>query len=53
MARYEVLVTRTEYISFELEAASAEDAERRYLMEGDETASRTGELTVTEVRPLA
>ncbi|MEW2260769.1 hypothetical protein [Streptomyces sp. NPDC047869] len=38
---YEVTVLRTEMIAFRLLAASAQDAEERYLMDGEETGSET------------
>ena len=52
MPRYSVTVTRTESITFELDAASPEDAEERYLMDGDEVGSSTGSLQVESVTAL-
>jgi hypothetical protein len=43
MAAYVVEVLRTERIFFEIDAADREDAERRYLMDGDETGSESVE----------
>ncbi|MFB6881444.1 hypothetical protein ACFCY8_11495 [Streptomyces noursei] len=50
MAQFEVIATRTEVIRFVILADSAEDAEERYLMDGDETDSKTAaQLRVTRV----
>lgn len=49
MAEYEVIVTRTELITFVVEADSAADAEDRYLGEGDEVASRTDTITIQSI----
>ncbi|MFC8248318.1 hypothetical protein [Streptomyces chartreusis] len=46
---YIVNITRTEAIEFEVEAKSEEDAEERYLMDGDETGSETVSTTVNSV----
>ncbi|MGW6792399.1 hypothetical protein [Streptomyces chartreusis] len=46
---YTVTITRTEAIEFEVEAESEEDAEERYLMDGDETGSETVSTTVNSV----
>ena len=46
MALYEVIITRTEEISFVLEAKDADDATERYLMDGDETGSVTSAMEV-------
>ncbi|MFD6334889.1 hypothetical protein ACFWGI_35670 [Streptomyces niveus] len=46
---YEVTVFRTEVITFTLRASSAQDAEQRYLVDGDESASETVELRVDSV----
>ncbi|WP_435060370.1 hypothetical protein [Streptomyces sp. bgisy060] len=43
---YEVTVFRTEVITFTLTAVSAQDAEERYLLDGEETGSDTVELRV-------
>ncbi|MFJ4526195.1 hypothetical protein ACIP4Y_35655 [Streptomyces sp. NPDC088810] len=43
---FEVTVVRTEMITFTLRAASGQDAEERYLMDGEETGSETVELRV-------
>lgn len=52
MAQYEVTVTRTETIVFALDAESPEDAENRYLMDGDEIASYSGQPSVERVTPV-
>lgn len=39
MKDYIVTVQRTEWISFRVRASSPQDAEERYLMDGDEIAS--------------
>ncbi|MFD4588318.1 hypothetical protein [Streptomyces sp. NPDC058434] len=49
MGQFEVIVTRTETIRFTLAAASAQDAEARYLLDGSETDSRTSALHVEHV----
>ncbi|WP_331763486.1 hypothetical protein [Streptomyces anthocyanicus] len=41
MPKYEVLFTRTGRISVEVDAVSAQDAEERYLSDGDKTGSKT------------
>ncbi|GAA2720522.1 MULTISPECIES: hypothetical protein [Streptomyces] len=46
---YEVTVFRTEMITFTLTAVSAQDAEERYLLDGDETGSDTVELRVDTI----
>ncbi|MEV6683384.1 hypothetical protein AB0N09_42020 [Streptomyces erythrochromogenes] len=43
---YEVTVFRTEMITFRLRAASTQDAEERYLTDGEETGSATVSLNV-------
>ncbi|MCX4826905.1 hypothetical protein OG883_45545 [Streptomyces sp. NBC_01142] len=43
---YEVTVFRTEMITFTLSAASAQDAEERYLMDGEEIGSETVKMRV-------
>lgn len=48
---YEVIITRTEKISFVLEATDADDATDRYLADGEETASTTTALTVLSASP--
>jgi hypothetical protein len=47
---YEVTVLRSEMITFTLPAASAQDAEERYLMDGEETGSITVELRVDSTK---
>lgn len=47
--KWQVTVLRTERITFELEAADKDDAERRYLMDGDETDSETTSTSIEEV----
>lgn len=49
MTRYVVTVNRTEQIAFGLEADSQEDAESRYLMDGDEIGSATISTVVVSV----
>ena len=49
MAKYVVKILRTETIHFEIEAQDKEDAEIRYLLDGDETDSRTERIEVLEV----
>ncbi|MER5372560.1 hypothetical protein [Streptomyces sp. NPDC002553] len=46
MDAYEVTVLRTEMITFTLTAVSAQDAKERYLLDGEETCSKTVELRV-------
>lgn len=50
MALYEVTASRTESIMFVVDADSPEDAEARYLIDGDEVASKTVELSVGTVQ---
>ncbi|MFJ1874164.1 hypothetical protein [Streptomyces chartreusis] len=52
---YTVNITRMEVIEFEIDAESEEEAEERYLMDGDETGSETVSTTVNSVTasPLA
>jgi len=47
---YEVTVFRTEKITFTLRATSEQDAENRYLLDGEETASKTVELRVDSTK---
>ena len=49
MAKYEVSFARTELITVEVEAVSAQDAEERYLLDGDETGSKTIGMNVESV----
>ena len=49
MPRYTVEISRTETITYSVEATSAEDAEARYLMDGEETGSETASLSVESV----
>ncbi|MFB7341277.1 hypothetical protein ACFCZ6_14565 [Streptomyces hydrogenans] len=49
MPRCEVVVSQTETISFSIEAASAEAAEERHLMDGVETGSATTSHSVESV----
>ena len=51
--KYVVRTVRTEYVDYELEASSSEDAEERYLMEGDEVHSDSNGDEVLEVLPAA
>lgn len=46
---YEVVIVRTEIIAFRLAATSAEDAEERYLMDGDEVGSETESIRVDSI----
>ncbi|MEU6290203.1 hypothetical protein [Streptomyces sp. NPDC046988] len=46
---YEVTVFRTEMITFTLTAVSAQDAEERYLLDGEETGSDTVKLRVDSI----
>ena len=46
---FEVTITRTERITFEIDAENDEDAEARYLTDGDEVWSRTLDLKVLEI----
>lgn len=50
---YEVTVSRTETITFCLLAVSAQDAEGRYLTDGEEIGSDTVELRVDSVERQA
>jgi hypothetical protein len=49
-SKYTVTVLRTERIAFTLDAENAQDAEDRYLMDGDEGNSETvsTEIEITE-----
>ncbi|WP_159027614.1 MULTISPECIES: hypothetical protein [unclassified Streptomyces] len=47
---YEVTVLRTEMISYTLRATSAQDAENRYLTDGEETGSKTVDLSVNAIQ---
>ncbi|MGW3928725.1 hypothetical protein ACWECC_11545 [Streptomyces microflavus] len=47
---YEVTVFRTEMITFTLPAASAQDAEERYLMDGEESGSETVAMRVDSTK---
>jgi hypothetical protein len=49
MPTYEVTVARTELIAFEVDAPDADQAEDRYLMDGEETGSKTGSTVVESV----
>ncbi|MDF3303070.1 hypothetical protein [Streptomyces tropicalis] len=49
---YEVIVLRTERISFTLTASSVQDATDHYLIDGDETASTTTATSIETVRRL-
>jgi len=46
---YEVTISRTEIITFRLKATSPEDAEERYLMDGEEVRSKTSGTTIESV----
>ncbi|MYX26824.1 hypothetical protein GTY75_09105 [Streptomyces sp. SID8381] len=50
---YTVTVSRSELITFEVLADSPEDAEARYLPDGEETGSKTLGLEVLSVEPTA
>ncbi|MGW3954617.1 hypothetical protein ACWEKM_27630 [Streptomyces sp. NPDC004752] len=50
MDSYEVTVFRTEMITFTLRADSAQDAEERYLLDGEETDSETVGLRVDSTK---
>lgn len=50
--QYEVTVTRTETIVFAIDADSPEDAENRYLTDGGEIASYSGQPKVERVTPV-
>lgn len=52
MGKYRVVVERSERISFLIDATSAEDAEERYLMDGDEDWSKTFDTVVTGVEAI-
>ncbi|MFE1289708.1 hypothetical protein [Streptomyces sp. NPDC058751] len=51
LRQYTVLIHRTEAISFRLTAESPEDAEARYLGDGDETGSETVATEVQFIGP--
>lgn len=51
--KYVVRTSRTEAIDYELEADSPEDAEERYMMDGDEIASDTTDTYLLEVMPAS
>lgn len=46
---YQVTLFRTEMITFTLTAVSAQDAEERYLLDGEEIGSDTVELRVDTI----
>lgn len=46
---YRVTTTRTEEISFDVEAQSAEDAKARFLYDGDEVYASTTSTVITNV----
>lgn len=47
--RYRLVIERTEVITFEVDADSPDQAEDRYLMDGDEVMSRTVETVVLSI----
>ncbi|WP_431881931.1 hypothetical protein [Micromonospora chalcea] len=49
MPKFVVTTLRTERISYEVDAVSKEDAEARYLMDGEEVVSET---TSTEIESV-
>jgi hypothetical protein len=49
MPIYDVTISRTELITFRLEAADSADADARALADGDEEASRTTDETTVSV----
>jgi hypothetical protein len=49
---YEVTVYRAEVITYRLLAVSAQDAEERYLLDGEEESSETDELRVDATQLL-
>lgn len=51
--KYVVRTSRTESIDYEIEASSEEDAEERYLMDGEEIASDSEGSDVLEVMTRA
>jgi hypothetical protein len=50
MPHYHVNVRRTEDITFAVEADSPEDAEARYLRDGDEIASSTDAFVIIDIQ---
>lgn len=48
---YTVTTSRTELITYEILADSPQDAEERYLTDGEETGSKTTALEVDSVEP--
>ncbi|MFE7116572.1 hypothetical protein ACFU99_14285 [Streptomyces sp. NPDC057654] len=53
MGWYEVIVVRSERITFTLRADSVQDAEERYLLDGEETSSESlGQPDVESVKQL-
>ncbi len=52
MPHFEVHVRRTEDITFAIEADDREDAEARYLSDGEEIASSTDALSVIEIEEV-
>lgn len=53
MPKFRVAVRRTEIIHFELEAASAEEADENHLESGEETFSKSKEYTVIDIEEIA
>lgn len=51
--RYRVTVLRHENIEFELEADSVEDAQARYLADGDEVSSETALIDVIDTEEIS
>lgn len=52
MPKFHVHVRRTEDITFAIEADDPEDAEARYLSDGEEVASSTDALSVIEIERI-
>ena len=48
---YLVTITRTEIITYQVEATGRPDAERRYLTEGEEVSAKTTDNRVESVVP--
>jgi hypothetical protein len=52
MPRYKVVILRSEWIEYEIDAESPDDARARYLADGEEVDSETTDLSIDSVEEL-
>jgi len=52
MPKFTVITSRTELISYEIDARDTDDAAARYLRDGEEVGSKTTDTIVTAVQEI-